>query len=269
MTQKDLAEKLNVSDKAVSRWERDENASDLSLIPVIAELFEVTADELLRGEKLNNDKVANTENDGEQKSSPKVEKQIKYIINDSKNKFEIRSTFSVALVVVGFILALLINFAFYRALVGFYVATIVYVVAIFCEIAFYKMCDNSLNASEFDGAKIDECRVGIIMFLEKVISLIIVVCAFTIPLCSISVNSFDGDSYVCIDMGSWITVGISYVIIATIICVLTTALINKYLLKIDRNAISSFKMLISKTDKKLLAKLATILVLILFPPRYA
>ena len=32
MTQKDLAERLNVSDKSVSRWERDEGAPDLSLI---------------------------------------------------------------------------------------------------------------------------------------------------------------------------------------------------------------------------------------------
>ena len=52
MTQKDLAEKLNVSDKSVSRWERDDGAPDLSLIPVIAEVFGVTCDELLRGERL-------------------------------------------------------------------------------------------------------------------------------------------------------------------------------------------------------------------------
>ena len=49
MTQKDLAERLNVSDKSVSRWERDDGAPDLSLIPVIAEVFGVTCDELLRG----------------------------------------------------------------------------------------------------------------------------------------------------------------------------------------------------------------------------
>lgn len=33
MTQVDLAEELNVSDKTVSRWERGEGAPDLSLIP--------------------------------------------------------------------------------------------------------------------------------------------------------------------------------------------------------------------------------------------
>ncbi len=33
MTQRDLADKLNVSDKTVSRWERDINAPDLSSLP--------------------------------------------------------------------------------------------------------------------------------------------------------------------------------------------------------------------------------------------
>ena len=51
MTQKDLAERLNVSDKTVSRWERDDGAPDLAVIPVIAEIFDVTCDELLRGER--------------------------------------------------------------------------------------------------------------------------------------------------------------------------------------------------------------------------
>ena len=36
MTQKDLAERLNVSDKTVSRWERDDGAPDLAAIPAIA-----------------------------------------------------------------------------------------------------------------------------------------------------------------------------------------------------------------------------------------
>lgn len=51
MTQKELAERLNVSDKTVSRWERDDGAPELSLIPVIAEIFGVTCDELLRGQR--------------------------------------------------------------------------------------------------------------------------------------------------------------------------------------------------------------------------
>jgi transcriptional regulator with XRE-family HTH domain len=46
-----LTQKQNVSDKAVSRWERDECAPDLSLIPVLAEIYGVTSDEILRGQR--------------------------------------------------------------------------------------------------------------------------------------------------------------------------------------------------------------------------
>ncbi len=45
MTQKELADRLSVSDKTVSRWERDDGTPDLSVIPVIAEIFGVTCDE--------------------------------------------------------------------------------------------------------------------------------------------------------------------------------------------------------------------------------
>ena len=51
MTQRELAQLLHVSDKTVSRWETGESAPDLALIPAIAEIFGVTCDELLRGER--------------------------------------------------------------------------------------------------------------------------------------------------------------------------------------------------------------------------
>ena len=51
ITQKELAEFLNVSDKTVSHWECDENSPDLSVIPILAEYFGVTCDELIKGER--------------------------------------------------------------------------------------------------------------------------------------------------------------------------------------------------------------------------
>ncbi len=51
ITQKELADYLNVSDKTVSHWECDNYSPDISVIPVLAEFFGVTCDELLKGEK--------------------------------------------------------------------------------------------------------------------------------------------------------------------------------------------------------------------------
>ena len=47
MTQAGLAEKLNYSDKAVSKWERGESAPDVLTLVQMAELFGVTVNELL------------------------------------------------------------------------------------------------------------------------------------------------------------------------------------------------------------------------------
>lgn len=47
MTQLDLAQKLNYSDKAVSKWERAESVPDISVLKAVAELFQVTVDYLI------------------------------------------------------------------------------------------------------------------------------------------------------------------------------------------------------------------------------
>ena len=47
MTQAELAEKLNYSDKAVSKWERGESVPDVMTLAQIAELFGVGMDELI------------------------------------------------------------------------------------------------------------------------------------------------------------------------------------------------------------------------------
>ena len=48
LTQAKLAEQLNYSDKAVSKWERGESVPDVLTLVQLAELFDTTVDELLR-----------------------------------------------------------------------------------------------------------------------------------------------------------------------------------------------------------------------------
>ena len=55
MTQIELAEKLNYSDKAISKWERAESIPDVSVLKSIADLFGVSVDYLLHSD---NDPVA-------------------------------------------------------------------------------------------------------------------------------------------------------------------------------------------------------------------
>ena len=48
MTQLELAEKMGVTDKAVSKWERDLSFPDVSSIPKLAEILDVSVDELMQ-----------------------------------------------------------------------------------------------------------------------------------------------------------------------------------------------------------------------------
>ena len=63
MTQNDLAEKMNVTDKAVSKWERNLSCPDVNSISKLAEVLGTTVEELL-----------NTQ-------TKKVNKKIEEIIN--------------------------------------------------------------------------------------------------------------------------------------------------------------------------------------------
>ena len=50
LTQKELAEKCNVSDKAVSKWERGDGCPDVSVLPKLAEVFGVEVESIMNGE---------------------------------------------------------------------------------------------------------------------------------------------------------------------------------------------------------------------------
>lgn len=52
MTQMELAEKLNYSDKTISKWERAESSPDISVLVEMADLFGVTLDYLVRTENI-------------------------------------------------------------------------------------------------------------------------------------------------------------------------------------------------------------------------
>lgn len=115
MTQQDLADMLNVSNKAVSRWERDECAPDLSLIPAIAEIFGITCDELLRGERIIGDEQ---EKAPESAGDAKAEKVRHSIAMRSIERFEMFSIAAIAMAFVGYIACLGIAYGVHRPIIG-------------------------------------------------------------------------------------------------------------------------------------------------------
>lgn len=50
MTQTQLAARLHVTDKAVSKWERGQGCPDLSMLPALADVFQVSVESILSGE---------------------------------------------------------------------------------------------------------------------------------------------------------------------------------------------------------------------------
>jgi len=54
LTQKDLANSLNITDRAVSKWERGKGCPDVSLLEELSKILDVSIIELLKGEKTNN-----------------------------------------------------------------------------------------------------------------------------------------------------------------------------------------------------------------------
>ena len=59
MTQNDLAEKMNVTDKAVSKWERNLSCPDVNSIPKLAEVLGTTVEELLNAQTKKEDNKIN------------------------------------------------------------------------------------------------------------------------------------------------------------------------------------------------------------------
>lgn len=112
LTQQDVADRLNVSNKAVSRWERDECAPDLSVIPALAEMFGVTCDELLKGKRI-------TEPTSPERKELKVDKQVKALINRSLSGFKTLVFIALAVACVGIICMFGISYGFYRPVIGF------------------------------------------------------------------------------------------------------------------------------------------------------
>ena len=185
LTQRELAELLNVSDKAVSRWERDESAPDLSLIPVIGDIFGITADELLRGQR-------NTEVMNPVRSAEKAEKQIRNLLDRSVTRYQICSMISGTVALVGLIGAMILNFGFLKAYVGFFVGCIFFIVAALCQTIFLILGRRAIAMEDVPEEVLKPARRTLALGTELIFGLILVLFAVCLPLILLPNGAFLG-----------------------------------------------------------------------------
>lgn len=200
MTQKDLAEKLNVSDKAVSRWERDESAPDLTLLPLIADLFNITVDELLRGQRRSVTEASENAEQTEYKKEENNHRQ-KMLLANSMRRFKSFMFIPIGLEAAGLLVAMICNFGFYRAALGFLFGTTFMVAAVICSFVFTGMALPT-NEDEYDSLLINEYKRNVLTYTYKVLFAALVV---MIPIVLIGIVWLDsGSSFVGLPIYSFI-----------------------------------------------------------------
>ena len=180
MTQKDLAEKLNVSDKTISRWERDEGAPDLSAIPAIAEIFGVTCDELLRGERKPPEFRAEMKSDEE--ISSKAAKQRQRLLKSALSQYQTRTYIAIGISAVGLLFALIGNLAFLRAVLGFLMGACFYVPSIVCQIIFVNRACLSVEDADLDEEDYIAFKQNVLNLAIKSLGITTAFIGFTFPL---------------------------------------------------------------------------------------
>lgn len=190
LTQKDLAEELNVSDKTISHWERDESAPDLSLIPVIADLFGVTSDEILRGERRPavgkaaeaEAETEDTPEDAPRKPDRRTDRQLKALLDRIRVQFLTRSLIATGIGVLGLIAALALDVAAWETILGFFVGMALYVAAIVTETVFIINTRATLTAEDFEGERLDACRKAVNRTACTTYSILAGLFVFTLPM---------------------------------------------------------------------------------------
>ena len=106
MTQKELADKLNVTDKAVSKWERGLGCPDISILEVLSNILGVSILELLKGRNIEGEVIPVLEADD----------YLKNTINYSKKSLNKKITDLLTIIIIGitsFIVIININHIIY------------------------------------------------------------------------------------------------------------------------------------------------------------
>lgn len=186
MTQKELAQRLNVSDKSVSRWECDDGAPDLSVIPALAEIFGVTCDELLRGERLPPQQEPN--------HPPKqTQQQRRLLLRAQRTRYRNQTLTAAGLAAVGLIAAAICNLCLLRAKIGFLTETLFLLAALIGQGCFVNTALRGIPEEQPD-AETDAFRREIARTAALLTGEVAALLGFALPLLLFSASAYTGMS---------------------------------------------------------------------------
>ncbi|NLK39462.1 MAG: helix-turn-helix transcriptional regulator [Clostridiales bacterium] len=177
LTQQEVADRLHVSNKTVSKWEREESTPDISLIPAIAELFDVSCDEILLGKRITTDKSA-------EGNSAKVAQQIKHLAGKTVTKYQNTAYFSILLSVIGTILLYAVSYAFYIPVMGFSMCLIFIAVSLIMSVIQLNNARHILQgnlACEGEQGILDSSKIAIYRYFFGVLSVNVFAFVLSVP----------------------------------------------------------------------------------------
>ncbi|MBQ8228614.1 MAG: helix-turn-helix domain-containing protein [Clostridia bacterium] len=171
MTQQEVADKLNVSNKTVSKWERDEGCPEIMMLPAIAELYSVTVDEILRGEK-------NASTGCEESKHAKKEERLKYLIEKTSVRLSNSSVISIVLGAVALILSYIISDIVYNynvLWVGYMIILLLVAASVTVALISFNNFSSSINNEEIVGTlSVEDITKKAIKYISVVLFLTIV-----------------------------------------------------------------------------------------------